>query len=106
MTTHFNRRTALQSLAALGSTGLLGTSLAQSAKDAWPASLIKLIVPFPAGGPTDTASRIVGQKLAERAMAAYSGREGKREDLKCWISWTICRSTCCAIAALSASSLS
>ncbi|MDP4077054.1 tripartite tricarboxylate transporter substrate binding protein [Acidovorax sp. A1169] len=70
MTTHFNRRTALQSLAALGSTGLLGTSLAQSAKDAWPASLIKLIVPFPAGGPTDTASRIVGQKLAERLKQA------------------------------------
>jgi tripartite-type tricarboxylate transporter receptor subunit TctC len=70
MTTHFNRRTALQSLAALGSTGLLGTSLAQSPKDAWPASLIKLIVPFPAGGPTDTASRIVGQKLAERLKQA------------------------------------
>ncbi len=67
MTTHFNRRTALQGLAALGSTGLLGTSLAQSA---WPASLIKLIVPFPAGGPTDTASRIVGQKLAERLKQA------------------------------------
>ena len=27
---------------------------------------IKLVVPFPAGGPTDTASRIVGQRLAER----------------------------------------
>ena len=67
MTTHFNRRTALQGLAALGSTCLLGTSLAQSA---WPASLIKLIVPFPAGGPTDTASRIVGQKLAERLKQA------------------------------------
>lgn len=67
MTTHFNRRTALQGLAALGSTGLLGTSLAQSA---WPASLIKLIVPFPAGGPTDTASRILGQKLAERLKQA------------------------------------
>ncbi|KRC26370.1 tripartite tricarboxylate transporter substrate binding protein [Acidovorax sp. Root219] len=70
MTTHLNRRTALQGLAALGSAGLLGTSLAQSTKDAWPASLIKLIVPFPAGGPTDTASRIVGQKLAERLKQA------------------------------------
>lgn len=28
--------------------------------------MIRLVVPFPAGGPTDTASRIVGQKLAER----------------------------------------
>lgn len=34
--------------------------------DAWPSKPIKLIVPFPAGGPTDTASRIVGQQLAER----------------------------------------
>ena len=32
----------------------------------WPARPIKLIVPFPPGGPTDTASRVVGQKLAER----------------------------------------
>ena len=28
--------------------------------------MVKLIVPFPAGGPTDIASRIVGQKLGER----------------------------------------
>ena len=34
--------------------------------DNWPSRSIKLIVPFPAGGPTDTASRILGQKLAER----------------------------------------
>jgi len=36
------------------------------AADPWPARPIKLIVPFPPGGPTDTASRIVGQQLAER----------------------------------------
>ncbi len=36
------------------------------AADAWPTKPIKLIVPFPPGGPTDTASRIVGQQLAER----------------------------------------
>ncbi|MEJ8838291.1 Bug family tripartite tricarboxylate transporter substrate binding protein [Ramlibacter sp. AN1133] len=36
------------------------------AADAWPAKPIKLIVPFPPGGPTDTASRIVGLQLAER----------------------------------------
>lgn len=39
-----------------------GSAFAQ----AWPAKPIKLIVPFPPGGPTDTASRIVGQRLAER----------------------------------------
>jgi tripartite-type tricarboxylate transporter receptor subunit TctC len=31
-----------------------------------PDKTIKLVVPFPAGGPTDTASRIVAQRLAER----------------------------------------
>ncbi len=38
----------------------------QAQQTAWPDKTIKLIVPFPAGGPTDTASRIVGQRLAER----------------------------------------
>jgi tripartite-type tricarboxylate transporter receptor subunit TctC len=39
---------------------------AQASAQAWPAKPIKLIVPFPPGGPTDTASRIVGQQLAGR----------------------------------------
>ncbi|MBO9676944.1 MAG: tripartite tricarboxylate transporter substrate binding protein [Acidovorax sp.] len=43
---------------------LIGGAAAQPS--AWPDKMIKLVVPFPAGGPTDTASRIVGQKLAER----------------------------------------
>ena len=54
----FTRRTLLGALLPLVAT----TALA----DAWPSHPIKLIVPFPAGGPTDTASRILGQKLAER----------------------------------------
>lgn len=47
---------------------LLGSAFAQQA--AWPDKMIKLVVPFPAGGPTDTASRIVGQKLGERLKQA------------------------------------
>lgn len=55
----FTRRAAL---ALLALPLLAGGAFAQ----AWPSKPIKLIVPFPPGGPTDTASRIVGQKLAER----------------------------------------
>ena len=55
----FGRR-ALLALAAAPL--LIGTAFAQ----AWPTKPLKLVVPFPPGGPTDTASRIVGQKLAER----------------------------------------
>ena len=45
---------------------LMAVLAAASWAQEWPSKPIKLIVPFPAGGPTDTASRIVGQKLAER----------------------------------------
>jgi tripartite-type tricarboxylate transporter receptor subunit TctC len=36
------------------------------AADPWPTRPIKLVVPFPPGGPTDTASRIIGLQLGER----------------------------------------
>lgn len=45
---------------------LAGASWAQE----WPSKPLKLIVPFPAGGPTDTASRILAQRLAERLKQA------------------------------------
>ncbi len=57
----FTRRAALALAAA---PLLIGSAMAQQA--AWPDKMIKLVVPFPAGGPTDTASRIIGQKLGER----------------------------------------
>ena len=56
---------ALTSRRALLATGALlaaGGARAQS----WPAKPIKLVVPWPPGGPTDTGSRIVGLALADR----------------------------------------
>ncbi|MCO4242900.1 Bug family tripartite tricarboxylate transporter substrate binding protein [Acidovorax facilis] len=60
----FSRRAVLSAAAAVSAMGLLSTAPAHA--QAWPNKPIKLVVPFPPGGPTDTASRIVGQKLAER----------------------------------------
>ncbi|WP_342050883.1 MULTISPECIES: tripartite tricarboxylate transporter substrate binding protein [unclassified Cupriavidus] len=51
--------------------GLLGmaanpfTALSALSADPWPAKPVKMIVPFPAGGPVDSTARIVGQRLGE-----------------------------------------
>lgn len=64
MTTSANITRRLAVGAAFASLALLAAG--PVAAQEWPAKPIKLIVPFPPGGPTDTASRVVGQKLAER----------------------------------------
>jgi tripartite-type tricarboxylate transporter receptor subunit TctC len=51
------RRIATASLLCLAA----GSAFAQ----AYPERMIKLVVPFPPGGPTDVASRIIGQKMSE-----------------------------------------
>jgi tripartite-type tricarboxylate transporter receptor subunit TctC len=48
-------------LAAFGLAWVAGSAMAQS----WPAKPIRMIVPFPAGGPTDVYARLIGQKLGE-----------------------------------------
>lgn len=66
--TAFLSRTTRRAILALAAAPLLA-SVATSAlaqQTAWPSKPIKLVVPFPPGGPTDTASRIIGQRLAER----------------------------------------
>ena len=54
--------TRRSALLATGAVLAAGGARAQS----WPAKPIKLIVPWPPGGPTDTGSRIVGLALADR----------------------------------------
>lgn len=57
-TPHISRRQLLALTAAAPMLGFSGLSAAQTD---WPSKVIKLVVAFPAGGPTDTAARIVGQ---------------------------------------------
>jgi len=64
---HFTRRQWLAAGTA-GALSTLGLS-ALAGNDTWPSKVIKMVVAFPAGGPTDTAARIVSQKLAERLGA-------------------------------------
>ena len=54
------RNPARRALLALALPLIAGTAFAQ----AFPAKPITIIVPFPAGGPTDVATRIIGQKMA------------------------------------------
>src|ERR1700675_2254581 len=48
-------------LLALACAAFCGAAGAQS----YPSKLIRIIVPFPPGGPTDTYARVIGQKLQE-----------------------------------------
>ncbi len=44
---------------------LAGTSQAQTSTSGYPARSVRVIVPYPAGGPTDVIARLAAQKLSE-----------------------------------------
>ncbi len=60
---HAPRRLIVLTAATLLGTAPLGAALAA---DAYPSKAIRLVVPYPPGGPTDTAARIIGQALSAR----------------------------------------
>src|SRR5262249_12974515 len=62
MRTCMVRATLVASVLALSQ----GGSAAQTGREAFPTRPVKLVVPFPPGGPTDLMARLFGQKLSER----------------------------------------
>ncbi|MGN8554358.1 UNVERIFIED_CONTAM: tripartite tricarboxylate transporter substrate-binding protein, partial [Microbacterium sp. SLM126] len=66
MTRSFHAPSALRRrLMAAGLFGAVAHPFAALAADAWPAKPVRLIVPFPPGGPVDSTARIASQKLGE-----------------------------------------
>jgi tripartite-type tricarboxylate transporter receptor subunit TctC len=53
-------------LAALAGAGLSPLAMAAGADDKWPERAVRLIVPFPPGGGSDTVARLVATALADR----------------------------------------
>ena len=59
------RRSVLAAAAAAGLGGL-GFSMNSQAQSTWPAKPVTLVVPFPAGGGTDTFARPIAAKLSQQ----------------------------------------
>ena len=63
---------------------VLGTAHPALAQDAFPDRPIRLIVPFPPGGPTDVMGRLIGQSLSASTRPAGLCRQpaGRRLDTR------------------------
>lgn len=62
-----NHSTRRQWLGQAGAAGLLlAGALPLQAAEPWPTKPVKIIVPFNAGGATDTVARLIGEKLSSR----------------------------------------
>jgi len=79
-------RRMLAAILALFSIAWLAAPCATAYADGYPERTMKIVVPFPAGGPTDVAARLIAQSLSSRIgqsvvvenIAGASGRIGAR----------------------------
>ena len=53
------------------------TAAAPAAAEDYPARIVKLIVPFPPGGPIDTMARLVAHELASRLQHEEERERGQ-----------------------------
>lgn len=63
------RRTALAALAAAVLAAAAPAAHAQA--QPWPSKPVRIVVPYPPGGPTDIVARLVGQRLSERLKQPF-----------------------------------
>ncbi|BAT61354.1 tripartite tricarboxylate transporter family receptor [Variibacter gotjawalensis] len=61
-----SRRNLLRTAAGAGCLGALAQTFPRAHASAWPTGPVKIIVPYPPGGSSDIASRVVGQLLQEQ----------------------------------------
>lgn len=59
-------RLTMRLMRALIGTAMIGAVAAPVAAQTFPAKAVRIVVPFPPGGPADVLGRMVGQKLGER----------------------------------------
>jgi len=62
---HKSRRTWLAQAGTLAGAAMMGRAGAALAQPSYPSKPIRMVVPYPAGGGTDTVGRMIGQRLSE-----------------------------------------